>query len=146
MRVARTGRAIRIPAIGPVSEVLNCPLEYPMLNSVAIGPGNLMEIVRPDLAEEISSSGLNFALVVDEEGLSKGLPINHRATILCSAFRAVNQYIRGDALLLAEDLVDYDDETGKYQAPDVVGLPDDVTVSAVRDRLAALAVAILNTL
>jgi hypothetical protein len=138
----RTGRAIRIPASGEITEINECPLEFPHLNEVALGSReSLVEIVRPRFINgdmRLSETGVNLVLLVDEEGLIKRLTPNMRATILYIPSPSYRGWIAGDALLLAEDFVKVEDETGSYYAPDLVGLPDDVTLSSLKGVLADL--------
>ena len=68
--------------------------------------GGYIETVRPKYLAE------DQILIVDEEGLLKGKPVNNTASLLCSS------PIVGDVLILKEGL----DEEGE---PDIIGLEGD---------------------
>lgn len=118
-------RLIKVPVSDEIVEVTVPSLKYPALQEATFGPGELIERVSP-----VGFSKFNFervqtssiALIVDESGRLKHLPVNPRASALYGMMRH-GQPIVGDAYVIGEDWVD--------DGRDFVSLPEDITVETI---------------
>ncbi len=137
----RSGRLIEIPVFGPVREVLNAPLEYPWLNRITVGEGNMFEIVRPRGFEafnaELASGRL--VLLVDEEGMLKRLAPNVRASFLYGT-QDHGQTIFGPAFVMFEDFRLIEEDGESFHDWDLMDLPETCTLGTIADLILDAAV------
>lgn len=83
----------------------------PLYESIGKTVGGWIEVVHPKLLPD------PYCMIVNEEGLLRGLPLNLFASLVCESFRHGNAIV-GDIVLLKES---FTDAGGR----DFVGLDDD---------------------
>lgn len=95
--------------------------------------GGYMEVVRPLGFQRLNNAtGRRHVLIVDEDGHSKGLPLNPRATLIYSTrgYRTLEHgaVIVGDAIICTEAMILTEGED--FYEPDIWGLPDDFELTS----------------
>jgi hypothetical protein len=95
------------------------------LEQIEVEHDNLASFINADVPERVRV-GVDRALVVDDTGVRKGLPVNRRASILYGTPEH-GQPILGDALYLGEEMTP--------EGVDFVGIPYPLSEIADLDRL-----------
>lgn len=122
-------RVIKIDTDGEIKEIRVSSLEYPALNHILFPASNNVT----NMVEFVQPAGLafwndkqaepNIQMVVDEEGLLKGLPLNKLASFLYGTHKH-GRPIVGNAYLVGMKFVMEEDGPDRK----TVGVPDDFTV------------------
>lgn len=120
-------KIIKVPVEGKIEYVEVETFDYPKLQEATVGVANFIERVVPTMFRQIREERIGigqnwFVMIVDEDGIRQGLPVNQRASFLYGT-RNHGGSIYGDAWIVGEGYTD--------EGPDFVDLDDDVTPDVI---------------